>query len=52
MQRPTEKHQDVLGEPCERMRDKIEQTGEVKETIKRHIESTNLYPWGLTKTEP
>ena len=52
MQRPTAKHQAVFGESSVYVRDRIEQTGGVKDTTGRHTESTSVHSWGLTKTEP
>jgi hypothetical protein len=52
MQRPRVKHQAELGESCERVGDRTEGTGGVKNTTRRCTESTNLCPWQLTETEP
>ena len=51
MQRPTAKHQEELGESCERVRDKTEQARGVKDTTRRPTESTNLDPEELTESE-
>jgi hypothetical protein len=52
MQRPTAQHHVVLGESCGRVRDRIEQAGEVKSTTRAPTESASLGPWEITETEP
>jgi hypothetical protein len=37
---------------CERMGDRTEQAGEIKDTTRRPTESTNMGPWGLTEPGP
>ena len=49
---PTGKHQEELRESCGRMGARIELPGGVKDTTRRHTESTNLGPLRLTEPEP
>jgi hypothetical protein len=52
MQRPTAKHQVELGESCVRVGKRTEQAEGVKNTARRHTDSTNLGPRGLPEAEP
>ena len=50
MQRPTAKHQEEQRESSERVGDRTEQAGSVKNTT-RPTESTNMCPLELSETE-
>jgi len=52
MQRSTGKHQAEFGEPCGRVKNRIDQARGVKNTTGRHTDSSNLGPGILTEFEP
>ena len=44
MQRPTAKHYTELRESCRRVRERVEETGKGRHTVRRPIDTTNLGP--------